>query len=97
LLATRRIRSSYTYVAKDDSDDRVTITRPQFMREMEAIRALRTGYHEGMSNVTKAESAHVERFLARGWKRSEEDFAAVKEAIWRRNEEVVRSVLSDVL
>jgi hypothetical protein len=75
----------------------VTITRPQFMREMEAIKALRTGQYEGMSNVTREERVHVERFLAGGWKRNEEDFEDVKERIWRRNEEVVRSVLSDGL
>ncbi|KAF7345367.1 putative eukaryotic translation initiation factor 5 [Mycena venus] len=38
-LVTERIRKSYTYL----DDDRAVVTRPAAMREVEALRALRTG------------------------------------------------------
>jgi hypothetical protein len=103
LLVTHRIRSAYTYI----DDDRVTITRPSIVLEMEAIRALRTGSASSILNSDPSESGRtlgshpgirraVEKMMSDGFIRPGEGFSAVKKGIWERNEEVVWRLLRDL-
>ncbi|KAJ7247133.1 hypothetical protein B0H12DRAFT_1020834 [Mycena haematopus] len=97
ILLTARIRMSYKHV----DDDRVVVTRPAAMREVDALRALRT---EGQSHFLRKTGTLrdsptaqvVETMMRRGWKRSTEDFHGVKDDIWRANDRVVERLLGDM-
>ena len=54
------------HLANNNKDNHLTIMRPPFIREMEAIKASCAGCRERLENVpvTQEERAHVERFLA---------------------------------
>ncbi|KAF8206216.1 hypothetical protein K438DRAFT_1816814 [Mycena galopus ATCC 62051] len=82
ILATKHIRNAYKYA----DDDRAVVTRPAATREVEALRALRTGDTSYFLNKTgistdspTAEAA--EKMLRLGWVRSEE-FRVFKQNIW---------------
>ncbi|KAJ7312333.1 hypothetical protein DFH08DRAFT_897285 [Mycena albidolilacea] len=97
ILVTTRIRTSYKHV----DDDRAVVTRPAAMREVDALRALRT---QDASNFLQrtgnswdpATVQAVENMMRRGWVRSEEDFHAVKQNIWTANDRVVERLLGDI-
>ncbi|KIO27252.1 hypothetical protein M407DRAFT_243382 [Tulasnella calospora MUT 4182] len=125
LLVTRRFRSSYVYAA----DDRVTLVRPQALREIHAIQILRAGTslfprsENDTSSPSKAKRQHdpsitvdelirqyepkmhgrarhefqadVRQMLLKGWERSNEEFAAFKESMWNKNEQVGLRMLED--
>jgi hypothetical protein len=97
------MRDAYTYI----DDDRVVITRPAVVREMDAIQALRSGNASALLTNDPAESgmtigSHgrareaVERMMQEGWVRPREGFMAVKRTIWNENERVVGRLLRDL-
>ncbi|KAJ7158594.1 hypothetical protein C8R46DRAFT_1109642 [Mycena filopes] len=97
LLVTERIKASYTYV----NDDRAVVTRPAAMREVEALRALRTrdaSYFLRRTGIAldSPKALAAEAMLRLGWERSAEEARAFKEGIWRANEAVVERILRDL-
>ena len=103
LLGTRRMREAYTYI----DDDRVVITRPAALTEMDAIKALRSGSASEFLASDPAKSSWpmgshhqihqaVEEMMQDGWTRSKEGFDDVKKTIWRKNDEVVWRLLRDL-
>lgn len=82
------MRATYRYA----SDDRVVITRPQHLREMDAIRALRVadGLERDLASISDLD---VRRMVEGGWRRSNEQFRAYKKEVWRRNEDTARRIL----
>ncbi|KAJ6507960.1 hypothetical protein C8R47DRAFT_1236962 [Mycena vitilis] len=97
ILVTERMKNSYTYV----DDDRAVVTRPSAMREVEALRALRSGdasyflNRSGISTDSRTARA-AEDMLRLGWTKSEEESRAFKEGIWRANDRVVERLLRDL-
>ncbi|KAJ7261791.1 hypothetical protein B0H12DRAFT_1013318 [Mycena haematopus] len=97
ILATERLRNTYTYV----DDDRAVVTRPAAMREIEALRALRSGdasYFLHRTGIPMGSlTAHAaSTMLQLGWVRSEDESRAVKQKIWRQNDRVVERILRDL-
>jgi hypothetical protein len=103
LLVTRRVRDAYTYV----DDDRVVVTRPAAVREMDAIRALRAGdassiFASDPSNSGWTLGSHprireeVDKMMRQGWIRPKEEFDAVKKNIWHQNDRVIWKILRDL-
>jgi hypothetical protein len=97
------MREAYTHI----DDDRVVITRPAAMREMEAIRALRSGNATAFltSDPTRtgmAIGAHphirdsTEKMMHGGWIRSKEGHDIVKKNVWNHNDAVVWKILRDL-
>ncbi|KAF7336776.1 putative eukaryotic translation initiation factor 5 [Mycena venus] len=97
ILVTERMRKSYAYV----DDDRAVVTRPAAMREIEALRALRsrdTSYFLNRTGIpmdshTARAAAHMLRL---GWVRSEEESRGFKQEIWKANDRVVERLLRDL-
>ncbi|KAJ7678981.1 hypothetical protein DFH06DRAFT_975171 [Mycena polygramma] len=97
ILVTERMKKSYTYV----NDDRAVVTRPSAMREVEALRALRSGdasYFLNRTGIpTDSRTARAaEAMLRLGWVRSQDESRAFKEGIWRANDRVVERLLRDL-
>ncbi|KAJ7126792.1 hypothetical protein C8R44DRAFT_617561 [Mycena epipterygia] len=97
ILLTERIKTSYTYV----NDDRAVVTRPAAMREVEALRALRSrdaSYFLHRNEISPdSPIAHAAETMMRlGWVRSEEEFRSFKQDIWRANDHVVERLLRDL-
>ncbi|KAJ6458883.1 hypothetical protein DFH09DRAFT_1231861 [Mycena vulgaris] len=97
ILVTERIKRSYAYV----SDDRAVVTRPAAMREVEALRALRTGDASYFLHRTgipwDSPTAHAAAMMMQlGWVRSEEESRSFKRDIWRANDRVVERLLRDM-
>jgi hypothetical protein len=97
ILATERIKTAYAYV----NDDRAVVTRPAAMRDVEALRALRTqdvSYFLHRTGIpTDSPTAHAaEAMLRLGWARSEAESRAFKQGIWRANDRVVERLLRDL-
>jgi hypothetical protein len=84
------MRQSYSFL-----DDRVTVTRPQILREISAVKALRTGRWTPRLDAKQQEVADVNKMIASGWERSPDPFDAFRAGIWAHNEEVMRRILSD--
>ncbi|KAJ7485665.1 hypothetical protein FB451DRAFT_1127892 [Mycena latifolia] len=97
ILVTERIKQSYTYIA----DDRAVVTRPAAMREVEALRALRSGDPSyfldraglGMDSPIALAAAAMMR---RGWTRSKGDFQSFKQELWDANDRLVERLLRDM-
>ncbi|KAF8206217.1 hypothetical protein K438DRAFT_1816815, partial [Mycena galopus ATCC 62051] len=97
ILVTERMRNTYTYV----DDDRAVVTRPAAMREIEALRALRTRdtsyflHRTGipMDSHTAQAAANLLRL---GWVRSEAESRTFKQNIWKANDRVVERLLRDL-
>jgi hypothetical protein len=94
---------AYTYI----DDDRVVITRPAVIREIDAIKALRSGNASALLASDPAKSGKpigshryvrqaVEKMMREGWIRPREGFMAVKRNIWHQNEKVVWRLLRDL-
>jgi hypothetical protein len=88
---------SYKHV----NDDRAVVIRPAAMREVDAVRALRTSdeSHFLQRTGTPRDSPTgraVQEMVRLGWVRSAEDFRGVKEDVWRKNERVVERLLGDM-
>ncbi|KAJ7266142.1 hypothetical protein C8J57DRAFT_1511074 [Mycena rebaudengoi] len=97
ILLTARIRMSYKHV----NDDRAVVTRPAAMREVDAVRALRTSDESHFLQRTGTPRGSptgraVQKMVRLGWVRSAEDFRGVKEDVWRKNERVVERLLGDM-
>ncbi|KAJ7455257.1 hypothetical protein B0H11DRAFT_2067394 [Mycena galericulata] len=97
ILVTERIKNSYTYV----NDDRAVVTRPAAMREVEALRALRSrdaSYFLHRTGIPlDTPTAHAaEAMMHLGWVRSEEEFRSFKQDIWKANDRVVERLLRDM-
>lgn len=95
ILVTERMKASYTYAA----DDRAVITRPAAMREVAALRALRTSdASEFLSGVPLSSPMRkaVEEMMVLGWLRPRVHFQAFKDGIWKQNEIVVMRLLRDL-
>ncbi|KAJ7170873.1 hypothetical protein C8R43DRAFT_875713 [Mycena crocata] len=97
ILVTERIKKAYTYV----NDDRAVVTRPAAMREIEALRALRSrdpSYFLQRTGIpADSPTAHAAEAMMRiGWVRSAEESRAFKQQIWRANDRVVERILRDL-
>ena len=103
ILGVRELRKAYTHI----DDDRITITRPAVMSEMQAIKALRTGdaslflasdpVNSGIrfgdhQEIRKA----VEEMMRKGWVRTTEGFEECKRKTWENNEVVMMRILRDL-
>jgi hypothetical protein len=97
------MRKAYTYI----DDDRVVITRPAAVPEMDAIKALRSGSASALLASDPAESGRtlasqpyifqaVGKMMREGWIRPAEGFEAVKRKVWRENEAFVWRLLRDL-
>jgi hypothetical protein len=87
---------AYTYA----NDDRAVVTRPAAMREVEALRALRTGdashfYDRYKILPDSPVRQSAEEMMHRGWTRSKDDSQSFKEGIWKANDQVVERLLRD--
>ncbi|KAF4571606.1 hypothetical protein EYR36_008948 [Pleurotus pulmonarius] len=88
ILVTRRMRASYTYA----DDDRVVVTRPAAMREIAAIKALRTRH--AVDEPANFQTKHaIQEMMDGGWTRSKREMQLFKEEIWMQNEKVVQKIL----
>lgn len=99
------MRDLYGYI----DDDRVTITRPQALREIFAIEALRIGHftpriESGDSDFYINARVYIDEFqrdvsamLQRGWRRSREQFKIFKQELWVANRAAVQRILEDRL
>jgi len=103
MLVTQRIRQTYTYI----DDERVTITRPAVMSEVQAIQALRSGNASAFLAADPSESGiavglhprsrlSIEHMMQRGWIRPKKGFNTVKERIWGQNYVVAWRLLRDL-
>ena len=103
LLATTRLRHTYGYI----DDDRVTVTRPAAMSEVQALRALRTRdvsafLRADPAGVGRSMGAHprlraaAERMVQAGWARDAHGWKEWKEDVWARNRAVVERIVRDV-
>ncbi|KAJ7691577.1 hypothetical protein B0H17DRAFT_934873 [Mycena rosella] len=97
ILVTERIKEAYIYI----NDDRPAVTRPAAMREVEALRALRTNDARYFLNRTgiardSPTARAAEDMLDLGWARSEDDFRSFKQDIWDANDRVAERLLRDM-
>jgi len=99
-LGVRELREAYTHI----DDDRITITRPAVMSEVQAIRALRTGDTSIFLASDPANSGirlgdhrgireAVEEMVRKGWIRTKEGFEDCKRRTWEKNELVMMRIL----
>lgn len=96
------MRKAYKYI----DDDRVVVTRPSTMREVQALKALRTGEAgwfldedpngDGirLSSVNRLVN-DVHEMLSRGWTRVRAEVRQFKEALWKENDAVALRLLKD--
>jgi hypothetical protein len=91
-LVTSRILSTYTFFPRE-SALRVTVTRPQAVREIEALKALRTGLWANKLNTTADTVSDMNRMLTEGWKILPQNFSKLKKIIWGRNKGVIQRIL----
>ncbi|KAG6919187.1 hypothetical protein DXG01_008485 [Tephrocybe rancida] len=103
ILVTQRTRNSYRYA----DDDRAVVTRPAAMREVAALKALRTGdassfFNSPMPHMNTTMGSNrllqtgVESMLHRGWTRTEKELDAFKIGLWKRNDDLAYRLLNDL-
>ncbi|KAG6857415.1 hypothetical protein H0H87_004777 [Tephrocybe sp. NHM501043] len=103
ILVTQRTRNSYAYA----NDDRAVVTRPSAMREVAALKALRTGDASSFLNSpmphmsTTIGSSQVLQdavasMLRRGWTRTATELEEFKVGIWKRNDNLAHRLLNDI-
>jgi len=103
ILATQRFREAYAYV----DDDRVSVTYPAVMTEIDAIKALRTrnasdflvGDTSGSGITIGSNGAvryAVEQMMKRGWVRRKKGFEDRKRQIWAANDLVAKKLINGV-
>ena len=101
ILATQRFREAYAYV----DDDRVSVTYPAVMTEIDAIKALRTrnasdflvGDTSGSGITIGSNGAvryAVEQMMKRGWVRRKKGFEDRKREIWAANDLVAKKLIN---
>jgi len=103
ILGIREMREAYT----DIDNDKVMITRPAAMSEVQAVRALRAG---DASTFLASDPANlgiklgdhqgireaVEEMMRKGWIKTKEGFEDCKRKTWERNEIVMMRILRDL-
>ena len=103
MLVTARTRRTYGFV----DDDRVVVTRPAAMSEVQALRALRTGDADaflasdpagvGMTmGEMPAVRAAVESMMSKGWVRSNGEWEQWRRGVWAKNDEVAARIMKDL-
>ncbi|KAG8851530.1 hypothetical protein FRB96_009203 [Tulasnella sp. 330] len=94
LLTTHRLRAAYTYI----DDDRLVITRPQAVRDADAIFALRTGSTRHIRNDFRLEELNtsLRRMMLRGWRTSAAYFYAVQTKVLKYDQDIVWRLLRDL-
>jgi len=93
ILVSQWMRESYSFL----DDDRVTVTRPQVVREIFAIKALRTGQwspRPALDHHAKEVMMDVNKMIQKGWIRSTDEFTKFKQEIWARNSNIIRRILN---
>ena len=96
------MRKAYKYI----DDDRTVVTRPSAIREVQALKVLRTG--NASQFLEREQASHgiplspiselvaaTHAMVDRGWTRSATDVREYKAALWRHNELVVQQLLRD--
>ena len=98
------MRAAYSYI----DDDRVTITRPQALREIRAIGVLRgAAVQKSNSNSTGTslpiDGPGLDRYeddvlgmQESGWRRPTRGFEQFKRELWEKNREAVWRILDDL-
>ena len=97
------MRAAYNHI----NDDRVVVTRPAAMSELDALLALRTNDPATFySNVTASPNSQigdsgilhgaVGDLLLRGWRRPNSWFWEVKRGLWAENDQLVERLLRDL-
>lgn len=97
------MREAYTHI----DDDKITITRPAAMSEVQAIRALRTRDSSVFLSSDPTNSGirlgdhrkireAVEEMMKKGWVRTREGFEDCKRRTWEKNEIVMMRILRDL-
>ena len=97
------MRKAYGYI----DDDRVVVTRPAAMREVAALKALRTKNGSSFLESDPLSSGHtmsevrglpsmVTEMLEKGWFREKEAVEQFKRELWDSNESVIERLLRDV-
>ena len=103
MLVTSRTRHTYGFI----DDDRIVVTRPAMMSEVQALRALRTGdaapflaarvADAGMTaGEMPAVRAGVERMMKEGWAKPARGWDEWREGMWSRNRDVADKMLRDI-
>lgn len=96
------MRKAYKYI----DDDRVVVTRPSAMREVQALKALRTGNAswfldreptgDGIPlSAVGGLVAGIREMLNQGWTRRSQDVREYKGELWKANKVVVERLLRD--
>jgi hypothetical protein len=103
ILSVQRVPTAYSYI----DDDRVVITYPAVMTEMDAIKALRmrsasqflasdpssSGMTMGSNSAVRSA---VEKMMREGWIRPKAGFQDFKRGVWAANDLVVKKLLRDL-
>jgi len=103
ILGVRELREAYTHI----DDDKIMITRPAVMNEVQAIKALRTGDASIFLTSDPANSGiklgdhrgireAVEEMMSKGWIRTKDGYEECKEKTWKKNEIVMMRILRDL-
>ena len=95
ILATDRMMKAYGYI----DDDRVTIVRPQAIREVEALRILRSEISKSLvppGSFPVAFLQDLESMERKGWRRSQRGFDHFKRELWESNREAMWRILNDL-
>ncbi|KAG8987019.1 hypothetical protein FRB94_002815 [Tulasnella sp. JGI-2019a] len=94
VFATHRLRNSYAYI----DDDLLVITRPQAVRETDAIFALRTGSTRHIANDFQVREfgTSIQRMVTQGWQRSPAQFEAIQAKVMDYNQYIVYRLLRDL-
>ncbi len=94
MLVTQRMRKAYGYI----DDDRVTITRPQALRDIPVIEAFRRGEYtpeHSTEGPLPGFVQDVDSMLSGGWRKSDKDLTSFKEQLWAQNRKAVSRILND--
>ncbi|TBU27701.1 hypothetical protein BD311DRAFT_778767 [Dichomitus squalens] len=103
MLVTNRTRRTYGFI----DDDRVVVTRPAAMSEVQALKALRTGDASaflasdpadiGLSmGEMPAVREGVEKMMRGEWVKSNSDWEQWRASLWEKNNEVAGRILRDI-
>ena len=103
MLVTNRTRRTYGFI----DDDRIVVTRPAAMSEVQALKALRTGDASaflasdpagiGMSmGEMPAVREGVDKMMKEGWVKSNSDWARWRAGLWEKNNQVADRILRDI-
>ncbi|TFK88373.1 hypothetical protein K466DRAFT_489086 [Polyporus arcularius HHB13444] len=103
MLVTNRTRHTYGFI----DDDRIVVTRPAAMSEVQALKALRTGDASSFfasdpagTGMTMGEipavRAGVEQMMWNGWVKSKSEWEEWREWLRQQNTQVAERILRDI-